>query len=631
MAQNVARLGVILGLDAAEFHKALKSAKQSLKELGDFAVNASKIGAVAFAAMTAKAIQMSDEMADLAKANDMTIGTIVNLGSSLEQSGGKADAVGKILASFTNKVDEAAQGGLAAQKSFARIGITLQDLGKLSGEDLFAKTLDQLAKIPESITRNALAFELLGKGIKGTDIKELNEQLQKGKGQYDKYAAAIENAAQLNDLLESKAKKLALTFTNNVMPAVVELMTYITKEGGTAEFIFEKLGKAVIYFYAGLAEAGDAMSSLSAKFTAIKEGDFAGSEGKYLNAMNEIALGKLKRYERINELLKNEQKQQPTKDPFTGRQVTAAKDPEVDKQKEMLRVASIIGDEYKRQQAFSLQQLAIRGQMEGMTSNERTIQEAINQQLDATSKKLDEITKKREDAAGRGANAKTLAEYDKQFRDVQQFSQEYITAAKIISQSTIETQRTFTYGWDKAFAQYAEDAGNYGKLAQDMFSSFTNNMNSAIDNFVENGKLSFSDFAVSVIKDLLKIEMRMQASQLLSAGLKFATGLISGGGATANVTDYSTPYAFAEGGSPPVGVPSLVGERGPELFVPSRAGTIIPNNQLSNLGGTTNVTNNYIDAIDTKSFEDRLYGSSKAVWAANQYGNKNISTSRMRT
>ena len=88
---------------------------------------------------------------------------------------------------------------------------------------------------------------------------------------------------------------------------------------------------------------------------------------------------------------------------------------------------------------------------------------------------------------------------------------------------------------------------------------------------------------------------------------------------------------FADGGNPPVGVPSLVGEKGPELFIPNRAGTIIPNNQLGNLGSTTNVTNNYINAIDTKSFEDRLYGSNKAIWAANQYASKNLSTSRSRT
>ena len=58
---------------------------------------------------------------------------------------------------------------------------------------------------------------------------------------------------------------------------------------------------------------------------------------------------------------------------------------------------------------------------------------------------------------------------------------------------------------------------------------------------------------------------------------------------------------------------------------------------MSNYGGgqPQNVFNGpYIanmQAIDTKSFEDRLYGSSKAVWAANQYAGKNISTSGSRT
>ena len=49
---------------------------------------------------------------------------------------------------------------------------------------------------------------------------------------------------------------------------------------------------------------------------------------------------------------------------------------------------------------------------------------------------------------------------------------------------------------------------------------------------------------------------------------------------------------FANGGRPPVGRPSVVGEKGPELFVPDRSGTIIPNNQL---GGSTNVVVN-VDA-----------------------------------
>ena len=38
---------------------------------------------------------------------------------------------------------------------------------------------------------------------------------------------------------------------------------------------------------------------------------------------------------------------------------------------------------------------------------------------------------------------------------------------------------------------------------------------------------------------------------------------------------------FAGGGRPPLGIPSLVGERGPELFVPDIAGTIIPHHALA--------------------------------------------------
>ena len=45
---------------------------------------------------------------------------------------------------------------------------------------------------------------------------------------------------------------------------------------------------------------------------------------------------------------------------------------------------------------------------------------------------------------------------------------------------------------------------------------------------------------------------------------------------------------FANGGSPPVGKLSMVGEKGPELFVPKTAGTIVPNHAL---GGSNIVVN----------------------------------------
>lgn len=66
---------------------------------------------------------------------------------------------------------------------------------------------------------------------------------------------------------------------------------------------------------------------------------------------------------------------------------------------------------------------------------------------------------------------------------------------------------------------------------------------------------------------------------------------------------------FANGGRPPVNRPSVVGERGPELFVPDRAGTIVPNNAL---GGANVVVN--VDASGTQAQGDQP--NAKALGAA---------------
>jgi lambda family phage tail tape measure protein len=184
----------------------------------------------------------------------------------------------------------------------------------------------------------------------------------------------------------------------------------------------------------------------------------------------------------------------------------------------------------------------------------------------------------------------------------------------------------------KGFGKRAEEFFAFAPTAMEngaqMFDSLMGNMTGALDNFVKTGKLSFKDLARSIITDIIAIQMKAAAMRFLGA----AFGAFSGGGAT--------PYqpaavmgmpGYADGGMPEVGRPSIVGERGPEIFVPRTAGAIIPNHAIEKMGSTTNVTNNYINAIDVKSFEDRLLGSSNTIWAANQYANKNLSTNFGRT
>jgi tape measure domain-containing protein len=60
---------------------------------------------------------------------------------------------------------------------------------------------------------------------------------------------------------------------------------------------------------------------------------------------------------------------------------------------------------------------------------------------------------------------------------------------------------------------------------------------------------------------------------------------------------------FADGGTIPGNRPSIVGERGPELYVPRQTGTIIPNENL-NMGSTT--VNFNISTVDAQGFDEIL-------------------------
>ena len=88
---------------------------------------------------------------------------------------------------------------------------------------------------------------------------------------------------------------------------------------------------------------------------------------------------------------------------------------------------------------------------------------------------------------------------------------------------------------------------------------------------VVQGTKSLGEAARNILNDI--------ASQFLRLGINTLLGSIFGG-------PFAKLPSFATGGRPPVGRPSIVGERGPEIFVPSTAGTIIPNNRIG--GGVTN-------------------------------------------
>ena len=117
---------------------------------------------------------------------------------------------------------------------------------------------------------------------------------------------------------------------------------------------------------------------------------------------------------------------------------------------------------------------------------------------------------------------------------------------------------------------------NFERIGKSIASGVSDNLTAAIMQ-----TKTLGDAAKSILNDLSSTLIKLGVNTILKGIAPGFFGSLSGLG-------------FANGGRPPVGKASVVGEKGPELFVPKRSGTIIPNDKLGG-GGSTNISVN-VDA-----------------------------------
>ena len=126
-------------------------------------------------------------------------------------------------------------------------------------------------------------------------------------------------------------------------------------------------------------------------------------------------------------------------------------------------------------------------------------------------------------------------------------------------------------------------------VGEEIESSIKNNLRDAIT-----GAKSFGEAMAGVLNKIRDKIIDAQLDKLLgNFGENFGKGK-SGGKGFGGFLGGILGGLFANGGQPPVNKISVVGERGPELFVPRSAGTVIP---ISDIGGSS-ITNNISISVD---------------------------------
>jgi len=645
VANMIARLGVLLGLNTAEFNQGLAESGKKLDAFVNTTKNMATVAAAAFAAMTTKAMLFADEIADVAAANDVAIDTVIKLQNALANSGGKAEDAGKMFASFTNYVDKAAEGSFEAQRNFAKIGVSLKDLESLTSQQLFLRTIQGLAEIEDPLTRSAKAMELLGKAAKGVDIAGVAEGINKANDVTERQANAIKLLADFYDKLGQASRNLTLNFVDFLEPALRRINEALDKMSEHA-----KSGTLIQGFFATLADdfktariqaTLEEIERLNAKIADPNVGQFwkSGYKKELADAIKLLDELRGPQKQATQADVRRAELVEPatTAESKTGgklRNVKKGVDPEEEKEKERIRREEL----EKAKRAAE----GIRRTQEEILLREQTSL--------AYARYVDQLAKGDEVQNRAITTEERLLHLEMQRKDIKEYNYQYLRSFISLTAQQAEEQEKLRQAEllpaDREAAQErlnqiyerrlnlikqirdAEEKANqdigvfegFKKAAGDffkefpkdmetgamMFGSLMGNMSRALDDFVRTGKLNFKEFARSIILDMIAIQLKASAMKLLASVFGFNLPTRAMGGTVTGNSAY------------------LVGERGPELFVPRMSGTIIPNHNLQSAGASTNITNYNIQAIDVKSFEQRLLGSSKAIWAANQYAQKGL-------
>jgi len=311
---------------------------------------------------------------------------------------------------------------------------------------------------------------------------------------------------------------------------------------------------------------------------------------------------------------------------------------------EIVRLAEATADATKEIADFQAD--LTEGTKDAQREFDRLNMNTLEKELDDISYKL---TRDMQDKIKDIQDLKLTPQVEKEkIEEITRATEDAIKAQQQVAREAYEHQRTFEYGWKRAYEQYAEDATNAAKTAEDFFKTATQGMEDALVGFIQTGKFEWKSFVNELVELLLRSELKRLIADIFggigaggsgggSGGGKSILGTIgsaigsifgggggsgggSGGGIIGSIVGGVKKIfggLFADGGYLGAGKFGIAGENGPELI--TGPANITP----MSMGGQQNVTYN-INAVDAASFRSMIAREPELIHAVAMKGGSSI-------
>jgi hypothetical protein len=559
---------------------AIKRIGARAAQVGTALAAAGVAGVSAFGALVARSIETADNARKTAQAIGITTETLTGLRHAADLSGVSNEELEQGLAKLARASSDAAA-GLATQKAaFDSLGVAVTDSeGKLRPQrELLGDMAERFATMEDGTRKTALAQEVFGRA--GTKLIPMLNQGRAG------LAAMTDEAARLGLVIDDDTAAAAEEFGDNltrlkgvftgainlvaqrVLPILLDLSNRFVdasgKVGGFDGAInavetglrgLLTVGAVVKRWLVGL---GKEIGGILATISLVLEGRFKeawrAAKDTIVDVVGEISGAG----EDVANIWFAVGKNVESRAPAIGAQLAA---PAVEARRQIKDatakaaedVATFVGKlEEERATTGQTGEAVTRYQLAKLGASEATIEHALALERDiallkANAEATDELTKK-----GAALTA------------------EFATATEKYAARQTELNALFEAGAISGETYVRAIVHARGEL--DATATASETFGAAIASSMEqaalSGKLSFKAFASAVIADLKRILVQAVITRAVAF---FLPGL---GTVAAGVTG-AIP-ARQHGGPVQGGHVYLVGERGPELFVPQASGAIVP-------------------------------------------------------